>query len=1006
MYQKIRPVNLVFGMILLGFGLMQCSDAEHGTLTGTYESMKRSFIQPSGDARPKVYWWCLNGNIDTLRAKQEMLAMKDAGIGGFDLFEIGVPEQDVMIPGGPAFLSGESLQTIKYIIDEAGKLDLTVGLNLASSWNAGGSWTKAKHGGKSLYTSSVLIKGNAAIQKVKVPFPEVSFPEGSLIGGTSKILIPFSENGRPEYYEEVAILALPSNAGEYPLDTSQIINVSGFFNYDNDVLEWEIPEGEWEIQRFICSNSGQQLVLPSPFSAGLTIDHFDAEAVETHLMYIISRLQSVLGDFRETALTSFYLASYEARGFVWTSSLAKEFEKLHGYDISKFLPSFYDTRILPARITEKMRADFRKTLSELMINNLYKNAKNISNAYGLKINCEAGGPGFPLYNGPAEPLKALGALDIPRGEFWINHARYYHDPKINDSIDILRVVKEVAAASHIYGKKLVEEEAFTSFQHWQEGPFDMKPFGDRAFCEGMNRVVFHGFSHNIAGSGYPGYVYHAGTHFNDKRVWWPKAKPFILYLSRLSSVFQEADFVADVLWYYGDKVPNSATPKNTHFSVGAGYDYELINTEILLKDLMVKDGKLALPNGAEFSILVLEEEEIMHPRVLLKLQQLLEQGAYIVGARPEWVARMADSPISMEQSEALLHQLWDGHTPQIQSNVTALELLTALQIGPDFDYTDKDSFLLDFIHYKKEGLHFYFISNTSDEWVSRSCAFRLQNLVPEIWDPLTGEIIQISIYEQGAGKILIPLTLAPYGSQLIVFREAEPLPHYTQIRTDGEHPPILEFTKGGIQLWENGSSILEGESRTTVIHNSIGTLILDGPWELHFPADWGAPEKITLSELSSWTNSAQEGVKYFSGTATYRLTFQYDLAEDPSGQLRIYLDLGDLSKIGEVWLNGTHLGISWTKPFRFDVTNVIRSGENFLAIEVANTWSNRLTGDAITGESYTHTNINRTIIPVEGMIPGDQTRIPWADVPLIKSGLLGPVKLESIVRQESCLEKL
>jgi hypothetical protein len=259
---------------------------------------------------------------------------------------------------------------------------------------------------------------------------------------------------------------------------------------------------------------------------------------------------------------------------------------------------------------------------------------------------------------------------------------------------------------------------------------------------------------------------------------------------------------------------------------------------------------------------------------------------------------------------------------------------------------------------------------------------------------------------QDEGNIVVPLTLAPYGSQLIVFREAEPHPHYTQIITEGEHPPILEFTKEGIQLWENGSFILEDESQSTVINNFIGTQILDGPWELHFPADWGAPEKIVISELSSWTNSALGGVKYFSGTATYRLTFQNALTEDPSGQLRIYLDLGDLSKVGEVWLNGIDLGISWSKPYRFDITNIIKPGDNSLTVEVANTWSNRLTGDAITGESYTHSNINRTIIPIEGMIPGDQTRIPWADVPLIKSGLFGPVKLESIVRQESSFGKL
>jgi len=940
----------------------------------TYETIKAGFLNPEASAKPKVYWWCLNGNIDTVRAKQELLAMKEAGIGGFDLFEIGVQEQDTMIPGGPAFLSDESLEIIKYVVTEAGKLDLSVGLNLASSWNAGGSWIEPKHGGKSLYFSETFIKGHSEVQRINVPFPLVSFPRESLIGGTDKPMVPFRENGKPVYYEEVAVLAIPENIEIKALDTTQIINVTGFFDSEKDELNWDAPSGEWKIFRYICSNSGQQLVLPSQLSAGLTVDHFDSAAVRTHLMHIINRLKPVLGDFRDTALKSFYLASYEARGFVWTSTLALKFKQVNGYDISKFIPSLFDPELFSAETTKKVQTDFKKTLSELIINNLYKNAKELCNKYGLKINCEAGGPGYPLYNGPAEPLKALGALDIPRGEFWINHSRYYQD-NTKDSIDILRVVKEVAAASHIYEKGIVEQEAFTSFQHWQEGPFDIKPQGDRAFCEGMNRVVFHGFSHNIKGSGFPGYVYHAGTHINDKRVWWPKVKPFINYLSRLSSVFQQTDFVADVLWYYGDKIPNSATPKNAHFSVGPGYDYEVINTEILLNNLTVENGKLVLSNGASFSLLALENEEAINLDVLVKLGELVNQGAIIVGEI---------APSSQQDGETLI------------SGVTPMAMLNNLNVPPDFKYPDKESFLLDFIHYKKNELDFYFIRNTSDEWVSRECSFRQQNKVPEIWDPVSGEIIPVVIYNQNNEYINMPVTLAPHGSQLITLRKTDPIPHYTRITTDGQHPPLLEFTNDGILLLKNGMVELKMQNQSKTINNKIPSQVLDGAWELFFPGNWGAPPKAIFPELTSWTNSELAGIKYFSGTATYKKTFQYHIKSDSSDNQKIYIDLGNLSKVGEVWLNDRHVGITWSKPYKLDVTNIIKPGENNLTIEVSNTWSNRLTGDAITGKNYTNTNILKTVIAKKGILPGDQTRVPWAEVPLIESGLLGPVSINTI----------
>lgn len=991
---KSRVISIVFLFAGISLFFFACNTKT----SPTYETLKADFKNPPSQAHPKVYWWCLNGNIDTVRAKQELHAMKDAGIAGFDFFEIGVPPSDTMIPGGPAFMSDQSLQLIKFVVDEAGKLGLTVGLNLASSWNAGGNWVKPEHGGKSLYSSKISIKGNTQPQKIKLPFPEISFPKEALIGGNGETLIPFNKDGRPEYYEEIAVLAIPSAIKDGKLDTANIVDVTRFFNPETDELKWKAPAGDWEICRYVCSNSGQQVVRPSPFSAGLTIDHFDSTAVETHLMYIINRLLPVLGDFRKTALKSFYLASYEARGFVWTSTLPEEFKKVNGYDIRKFIPSFFNPERFKKETTEKIQTDFKKTLSELMINNLYKKSKEVCNRYGLKINSEAGGPGYPLYNGPAEPLKAQGSVDIPRGEFWINHSRFYKDG--NDSIDILRVVKEAAAASHIYEKGIVEEEAFTSFMHWQEGPFDMKPFGDRAFCEGMNRVVFHGFSHNISNSGFPGYVYNAGTHFNDKRVWWTKAKPFIDYVSRISAVFQETDFNADVLWYYGDKVPNSATPKNAHFKVGPGYDYEVINTEVLLDKLSVKDGKLVLSNGAEFSLLALEDEGNINSKVLKKLEELVKQGAVIIGSKPEKV----DGVVAENYRKKLVDNLWSSASglsenhlhpkEKIYSEISSLKMLQNLNIQPDIDYSGKDSELIDFIHFNKNDIDFYFIRNTQNEWLSRNIKFRQQNKSPEIWNPVSGEIFPVFIFNRSGEYVNLPLTLPPYGACFVVFKKSSLPPKFTAI--SGTLPPLFEYTPEGINFLQEGTFTLESSEQSLSVQNKIETNTINGPWNVEFTKDWGAPEKTTFPKLISWTESPIEGIKYYSGTATYKKTFQYQV-KTKEKNAKIYLDLGEISKVADVWLNGKHLGISWAKPHRFDVTNILKQGENTLTIEVANVWSNRLTGDAITGQKFTNTNIRTTIVPAKTMETGDQKRYSWAEVPLIKSGLLGPVTIQTIL---------
>jgi hypothetical protein len=232
---------------------------------------------------------------------------------------------------------------------------------------------------------------------------------------------------------------------------------------------------------------------------------------------------------------------------------------------------------------------------------------------------------------------------------------------------------------------------------------------------------------------------------------------------------------------------------------------------------------------------------------------------------------------------------------------------------------------------------------------------------------------------------------------LVVFKKSSVAPEYISISGNGQHPPLLEFTADEITILEEGNFELAGSSQPVSVNNKIATLTVDGEWEVSFTKGWGAPEKAVFPKLISWTESETEGIKYYSGTATYKKTFLYNGKPDPAKKEKIYLDLGEISKVADVWLNGEHLGISWAKPHRFEVTNLLKSGENTITAEIANVWSNRLKGDALTGQKFTNTNITNTIIPVSTIEPGDQKRIPWAEVPLIESGLLGPVTIQMIV---------
>ncbi len=893
----------------------------------------KHFKNPPNEARPKVYWWWLNGYTDPVRMKEELVTIKNAGLGGVDIFEIGLPpasDPNQIIPSGPAFMGDSSLKAIKFAIDEAGKLGLEVGLNLASSWNAGGNWVTPKHSAKTLYFSKITITGDTK-QSVKLPFPTIT-PDKQ---GKPRPIV-YGTDGKPAYYEEIAVLALPAGMTT-GLDTTQIINVTTFFDPQKEQLTWNAPKGSWEIYRYICSNSGEQLIRPTPRSVGPIIDHFDSSATQMHVMYFIDRLKPLLGDFSKSALKNLYLASYEAKEFTWTPTLPAAFKKLNGYDLYKFLPAIFNKEWYSPAVAIPFQFDFDHTLSELMINNHYRKAKEICNRHGLKIISEAGGPGH-LHHIPVETLKALGSLDVPRGEFWYNRTFFDKD----SIIDLLWLVKEIAAASHIYKRGIVEEEAFTSYWDWQEGPVNLKPLADRAFCEGMNRLVIHGFTHNPTGMGYPGIAYFAGTHYNDRQAWWPKIKPFNDYLSRVSYVLQKADFVADVLYYYGDAIPNLVPPKNSTFKVGDGYDYEIINTEVLLNDLTVENGEWVLPNVGRYKVLSLGKSEKLNPEAMLKLKKLQKQGGIITG----------------------------------------MNVKEKLTVPPDFSYVNQQKGELDYIHYAKNGIDFYLVRNTTDQWISHVCAFRQSEKIPEIWDPVSGNNNPVTIYEQASNQIKLPISLPPYGSCFVVFSTSTTTPHFNNMTAIASVTPRLEYTSGGFHLWDEGIFEAKKGNNKVTIDNKTAVQTLNGPWQLTFPKDWGAPESTTFPQLVSWSKAEQPGIRYFSGTAVYQQTFQFK--NIPSS--RIYLDLGKVAEVGEVWLNGKSAGIVWTPPYRIDITNLVKLGLNTLKIEVANTWSNRLTGDGITGEKFTKTNITKA----------NKNLVPWEQLPLKESGLLGPVTIQAI----------
>ena len=408
-----------------------------------------------------------------------------------------------------------------------------------------------------------------------------------------------------------------------------------------------------------------------------------------------------------------------------------------------------------------------------------------------------------------------------------------------------------------------------------------------------------------------------------------------------------------MLYYYGDGGYKFIGPRRNEAQLGPGYDYDVTNSDVILNRLDVRNGRLVLPDGMNYALLSLPVSDEIQPAVLAKIERLVSAGATVVGPKPARAAGLEGYPESDSKVRELADRMWadlDGRTktsrPYGKGRViwgTALrEVLAGMNIAPDVTVPEP----FDYTHRRDGGTEIYFLRNKSDAPATANVAFNVSGKQPELWDAVSGSIRDSAHQSSGDGKgTTISMTLPAHGSTFVIFR-----------RPARPNPPAQPLVSA--------------------------TLPFEGPWTVDFEPNRGAPANITLPTLTSWTGNSDPRVRYFSGTATYRKSIAI-----PAGwrgaKSRVLLDLGNLWTIGEVSLNGQSLGVVWTAPFTVDCTDALRDGENQLAVQVTNTWFNRLIGDAKkVGTPITRTNVSTS------------SGKPWATLEPLKSGLFGPVKLE------------
>jgi hypothetical protein len=917
-------------------------------------AMVANFKNPPHSARPWVFWMWLTVNVDEKAITADLEEMHKKGIEGAILYESGTgselsstlstmvlkgknyiqtPTQDFKgaymtpLPGAPLKpWDKRTRELFRFAAKEAGrigiKLVLTVGL-------AGTSGPIApEFGQQALLWSEKDIEGPLAFnEQLPEPWQNISGTHLSVTAAAAdyqRKLTRMAQKGKSEFARhEVAVLAVPTGAN---VNVSQVIDLTDKVD-KNGNLHWAAPAGKWRIMRFAYQPTGHHDVW------GYCTDGMSTEALDSTWNIGVGKMLKEMTIEERKGLIGVEDDSWEGGETTWTKLFADKFKQQHKYDLIKWLPAIAGVTIGDTSQTDGVRRDYYRTIADMIAANHYGHLRELANKHGLKLYSEAAGPNTAQLDATLNSK----VIDYAMGEFWIPSV---HRP----SPERRFLLRNTASANHVNGKLVTACEAFTSVgPHWEESLFDLKNVADQAFCDGMNLGVFHNFSQSLTVNDKPNYVYFAGTHYSRNVTWWEQTPAFNNYMARCSYMLQQGLFVADALYYRGDAIGHGEPLKTNPALPANGYDHDNCNTDVLLNRVSVKNGRIVLPDGMSYRILVLPGDSKMEPAVVEKINSLINKGAIVTGVFPTGIAGLGATTAQKRKAEdIILHWQTDCYSTQFLSTRENLEFLKVL---PDFEYTGLSTAGdIDWIHRRAGSTDIYFVASRWDAKEKINATFRVSGKQPELWDAVTGEIRPVIAFSQSNGRTTIPLEFDPRGSVFVVFRKA--ISPKVQGKARSNYPTLT--------------------TKTT----------LTGAWDLYFDPKWGGPAMIHIDSLMDWTKFEDHNIKHYSGTAIYHKTFTLDKA---SAGKKLLLDLGEVHEEAVVKVNGIDLGVVWTKPAKIDISRAIHPGENKLEVTVVNLWPNRLIGDEPlpADKRFTLTNMHKFN----------------KDTPLYPSGLLGPVRL-------------
>ena len=572
------------------------------------------------------------------------------------------------------------------------------------------------------------------------------------------------------------------DAPELAVPADGVLDLSSRMAADG-TLRWNVPAGEWVVLRIGMTPTGTENSPSSPEGIGLEVDKMNRDHAKHHFDAFIGQLLRRMPAADRKAFTTVVADSYEQGSQNWTEGFGGLFRERYGYDPIPWLATLSGRVVGGADQSNRFLWDLRRLVADRIATEYVGGLRDLCQPHVLQLWLE----NYGHWGFPAEFLQYGGQSHRVGGEFWTKGSL--------GSIEC----RAASSAANTYGFPVVSAEAFTSSpSRIDTTPSDLKARGDWAFCEGINHFVLHVYIQQPWQDRRPGVNAWFGTEFNRHNTWFDEGRTWIDYLRRCCFMLQQGTRVADVAYFIGEDTPKMTGIR--HPDLPPGHDFDYINAEVLLEKASARDGRLMLPHGTSYRVLVLPEQETMRPELLQKISNLVEAGAVVFGRPPKRSPSMADYPQCDERIKQLAGAIWGEHADsesgehpfgrgRVIWGKDLVTLLDGLGVVPDF----LSQTPLRHTHRSAGERDIYFVANPEPQEIATLATFRVGNRAPTLWRPDSGRIERPAVYESKDGIVRLPMVLGPHASVFVVFG-SEPAVAERIVTVERGAEPLLDAT--------------------------------------------------------------------------------------------------------------------------------------------------------------------------------------------------------------------